>query len=161
MSRNVSDTPQFPALLVLWKGRRFVSHASPSGLEIAQAAPRCLPYRPGHPTPGALLLPGRRERNSIPSCDFLLNTARAPELEQPSSSNTQRRQSTPRARSASGPSRALCQGHPAVSQLTHPPWLPTADRAKFKLTLEFRDSRTFMGQPLLLAHSLSLSCPHP
>lgn len=131
----------------------------PTGVKIAQAAPRCLHRLAGHATSGALCHYQEEGReNPIPSRDFLLNPSPALELEQPAFPCCW---STPGALSASGPSPALCQAHPAISQLTHHLWLPAANRAKFKLTLEFRDSTTFMRQPVFLAHRLSLSFPHP
>lgn len=41
--------------------------------------------------------------------------------------------------------------HPAIAQLTHHPWLPNANRVKFKLTLQFKDLRTSVEQPIFLA----------
>ena len=56
--------------------------------------------------------------------------------------------------------------HPAISQLTNHPWLPPANRVKFKLTLEFKDSRiqrfkNFHEATYISGPSLFPSLPHP
>lgn len=138
--------PSFWHCWLLGRGGHSLAALCPMGLKLAQATARCLPRQPGHTTPELCCYQEEVRENSIPSSDFLLNTSPAPELEQPAFSNTRCCRSMPGALSASGPSPALCQGHSAISQLTHPPWLSAANTAKFKLTAEFRDSRTFVGQ---------------